>query len=246
LAGCESVALHRGPAQRRGDDYFGPTLNRCARLLAAAHADQILVTGPVVEDVPAPPPGIVFWELGTHVPRDLSDPEQIHQVLHPALPAEFPPLRGVESYRHNLPAELSSFVGRTAELAEAQALCETSRLVTLTGTSGCGKTRLALRLAAELLDRFPDGVWLVELASVTGPELVVPALARSLAVREEPGRTLREAVADYLAGRQLLLVLDNAEHVIEAVSDVALDLLRHAAGCISWSPARSRCRSRAK
>ncbi len=224
------VALHRGPAQRRGDDYFGPTLNRCARLLAAAHADQILVTGPVVEDVPAPPPGIVFWELGTHVLRDLSDPEQIHQVLHPALPAEFPPLRGVESYRHNLPAELSSFVGRTAELAEAQALCETSRLVTLTGTSGCGKTRLALRLAAELLDRFPDGVWLVELASVTGPELVVPALARSLAVREEPGRTLREAVADYLAGRQLLLVLDNAEHVIEAVSDVALDLLRHAAG----------------
>jgi len=222
------VAVHRGPAQRRGNDYFGPTLNRCARLLAAAHGDQILVTAPVVEDVPEPPPGIVFWDLGTHVLRDLTDPEGIHQVLHPALPAEFPPLRGVETHRHNLPAELSVFVGREAELAEAQALFQLHRLVTLTGTSGCGKTRLALRLAADLLDGFPDGVWLVELATVSKPELVAPSLARALAIREEPGRSLADAVVDHLAGRHALLVLDNAEHLIDAVAEQAVQLLRQA------------------
>lgn len=220
------IALHRGPAQRRGDDFFGPTLNRCARLLAAAHGDQILVTGPVADDVPEPPAGVAFWPLGTHVLRDLTAPESIQQVIHPALPSEFPPLRGIETHRHNLPAELSSFIGRDAELAEAEALCESRRLVTLTGTSGCGKTRLALRLGAELLDQCPDGVWLVELATVTVPELVIAAVARALAVREEPGRSLRQAVADHLATRCALLVLDNAEHVVAAVADLAVELLQ--------------------
>ena len=222
------VALHCGPAQCRGDDYFGPTLNRCARLLAVAHGDQILATGDVVAAVPQPSPGIVFWDLGSHSLRDLDEPEHIHQVLHPALPAEFPPLRGVETHRHNLPAELSSFVGRATELAEAEALALQFRQLTLTGTSGCGKTRLALRLAAELLDRFPDGAWLVELSRVTDANLVIPAIAEALAVREEAGRPLADALLEHVGRRRLLLVIDNAEHLRDAVAAVAERLLRHA------------------
>jgi predicted ATPase len=157
--------------------------------------------------------------------KDLSRPEHIFQLTIPGLPADFPPLRALDVTAHNLPVQLTSFVGRESELQEARRLLAATRLLTLTGPGGTGKTRLSLQVAAEVLDQFPDGAWLVELAPLADPVLVPAALAAVWNVHEQPGRPLTEALVDYLRARSLLLILDNCEHVIDACARLVTRLL---------------------
>jgi len=224
------MALHTGEAQVREGDYFGPPLSRCSRLLAAAHGEQILLsvaTADLVRD--EPPQEVEIRDLGDCHLRDLTRPEQVFQLVHPDLPDDLPPLRGLESLPNNLPAQATSLVGREKEMAEVRSLLTETRLLTVTGVGGVGKTRLALQVGAALLDEFPDGVWLVELAAMSDPALVPQAVAKALGVREHPGRPLRvDTLLEHLGPKRVLLILDNCEHLIEACAELVDALLR---GC---------------
>jgi predicted ATPase/class 3 adenylate cyclase len=220
------MALHTGAAEERDGDYFGPTLNRAARLLAAAHGGQMLLSSATQEAVHADlPEGVSLRDLGLHRLRDLARPERIFQLVHPDLPAEFPPLRSLEAFAHNLPVQLTSFIGREREMAEVRRLLATTHLLTLTGAGGSGKTRLALQIAADLVEEYTDGVWLVELAALSSPALVPQAVAAVLGVREEPGRPLTQTLADCLRPKSLLLLLDNCEHLLSACAPLISSLL---------------------
>jgi predicted ATPase len=170
--------------------------------------------------------GAALRDLGAHRLKDLQAPERVFQLVHPALPAAFPPLRSLDALPNNLPRQLTSFVGRERELAQVRRLLAAAPLLTLTGVGGCGKTRLALQAAADALEAYPDGVWLVELAPLADPALVPQAVAAALGVREEPGRPLAATLTDALTPKRLLLVLDNCEHVLEACARLADALLR--------------------
>ncbi len=211
------MGLHTGEADLREGDYYGSAVNRCARLRAAGHGGQVLLSQTTVDLVRgALPEDASLRELGRHRLRDLSEPEQIYQLTAPDLPEQFPPLSTLDARPHNLPLQLTSFLGRERELAEIQALLGQHRLLTLTGPGGTGKTRLALQAAAQVLDQFPEGVWFVDLSGVADPAGVVPAIAQVLNVRESEGRTLAVALAAYLRSRRLLLVIDNFEQVVDA------------------------------
>lgn len=221
------MALHTGEAEARDGDYFGPPLNRCARILAAGHGGQVLLssaTAQLIRD--ALPEDAELTPLGEHRLRDLAQPEEIAQLVHPALLSDFPPLRSLAAFTHNLPLQLTSFIGREEEMVEVKRLLQTARLLTLTGTGGAGKTRLALQVAGSVLDEYPDGVWLVELAALTEPSLVTGAVVSALGLREEPHRPLIDALADSLRPKRTLLILDNCEHVIGACAELAERLLR--------------------
>lgn len=222
------VGLHLAPVEdveQRDDDFLGPPLHRCARLTEIAHGGQILVSDTVRQSLEVATAEWRLRALGEHRLRDLREPEVIHQLVHPDLAREFPPLASVDAFPNNLPVQRTSFVGRESEVAELVSLVRDQRLVTLTGVGGAGKTRLALAVAAELLNRFPQGVWVVELAAVHDPELVPQALASALGLREQRGRELVDVVVDYVRDRQLLLLVDNAEHVIAACATLADRLL---------------------
>ena len=222
------MALHRGDADQRDGDYFGGVLNRVARLLAVGHGGQVLCSARVVEALDGNlPAGAHLRDLGQHRLKDLQQPEALAQLELPDLPLTFPPLRSLDHLPNNLPAALSSFVGRTHELAEMRHLLAGARLLTLVGMGGAGKTRVALHLAADLLDRYPDGVWLVELAPITTPEGVAPAIAEALSLSLTSAHPLAE-LTTHLAAKHLLLVLDNCEHLITPAATVAETLLR---GC---------------
>jgi predicted ATPase/class 3 adenylate cyclase len=223
------MALHTGSVESRDNDYFGQPLNRVSRLLTIGHGGQVLLSD-VTHDLSRDllPAGCTVRALGEHRLKDLGRPEIVFQLCHPDLRGEFPPLRSLESVPNNLPQQVTSFIGREKELVEIKALLERSRLVTLTGSGGCGKTRLALQAAADLLDVSGDGVWLVELASLTDPGLVPRTVAGPLGVSEEPGEDLTQALADALKAKRLLLVLDNCEHLLDASARLADALLR---GC---------------
>jgi predicted ATPase len=215
------MALHTGLVEQRDRDYFGPPLNRVARMVAIGHGGQILVSsatqGLIRDRLPA---GLALLDLGEHTLRDLAWPEHVFQVVADGLPATFPPLRAERRQPHNLAAPLTSFIGRRRELAALADLLASHRLVTLTGPGGIGKTRLALELAAGLLGRFPDGVWLVELDPLEQPGLVPPTVAAVLGIDEVPGHALVDTLAERLKDRRLLLVLDNSERL--AVPTAAL------------------------
>ncbi len=224
------IGVNTGEADLRDDDYYGRTVNRTARLRSVAHGGQVLVsqsTAQIVQDTL--PPEISLRVLGQHQLRDLERPEQVFQLLHPDLPADFPPLRSQEVFRSNLPQQITSFIGREKEMKEVKRLLKTTRLLTLTGAGGAGKTRLTLQAGADLLDGFADGVWLVELAPLADPALVPQAVASALGVREEPGRTLVQTLTDYLQPKELLLLLDNCEHLLDACAHLIQSLLRHCA-----------------
>jgi predicted ATPase/class 3 adenylate cyclase len=226
------IALHTGAVEARDGDYFGPTLNRIARLIAVGHGGQVLLSDVVSELVRDElPPHASLRFLGEHRLRDLTRPESIYQLVHPDLTENFPPLRSLDNpaYPNNLPLQLTRFIGRTTEVAEVKRLLKTTRLLTLTGSGGCGKSRLSLQVTADLLDDYPDGAWLVELAPLTDPARVLPEVAATLGVREEPGRPLLDALTAFLKSRRLLLVLDNCEHLLEGAARLAGSLLRSCA-----------------
>jgi predicted ATPase/class 3 adenylate cyclase len=225
------VALHTGSADERGGDYYGQAPNRVARLLAVGHGGQTLlsqaVTGLVRDSLPG---DAALRDLGVHRLRDLQESEPVFQLAHPGLADDFPPLRSLDSVPHNLPLQLTSFVGRERELKELAQLLGTTRLLTLTGAGGSGKTRLALQLGAERLEDYAAGIWFVDLAALTDPALVAQTVAAALGVREQPGRALVDVLAEALRQRTLLLVLDSCEHLIEACAELADRLLRTCQG----------------
>ncbi len=224
------MGVHTGEAsQTAATGLMGLDVHRAARVGALAYGGQILLSetaAALVRD--RLPPGAALADLGLHRLRDLGRPEQIFQLGAPGLQAEFPPLRslGNPALPNNLPSELATFIGRVPELAEVRALAETSRLVTLTGAGGCGKTRLSLQVAAELLDGSGDGVWLVELAPVADEDEVAPAIAAALAIAGQPGRPILETLVEALVPQDVLIVLDNCEHLIGACAKAADAILR--------------------
>ncbi len=223
------AAVHTGTADERDGDYFGPALNRVARLLAIGHGGQVLVSGVTTDLVQgALPPRASLRDLGEHRLRDLARPEQVYQLLAPDLAEDFPPLRSLDVLPNNLPLQLKSFVGRETEIAEVAALIEQHRLVTLVGSGGIGKTRTSLQVTANLLDGSGDGVWLIELAPLASgdyiPSTVAQALGLTLASEGDPVENLvRE-----LKGKHALLVFDNCEHLVEAAARMISAILHGA------------------
>jgi predicted ATPase/class 3 adenylate cyclase/Tfp pilus assembly protein PilF len=226
------MALHMGAAEERDGDYFGPPVNRVARLLSAAHGGQVLLSLPAQELVRDQlPGGTSLRDLGEYRLKDLFRPERVFQLLAPGLPSEFPPLRSLDAYRNNLPLQPTTLIGREKEVSE---VCEhlrgdETRLLTLTGPGGIGKTRLALQAAADLLDDFPDGAFFAPLATLSEPELFLSAVAEMLGVRETGEQSLFASLKDYLRERRLLMLLDNFEQILGAAPTVT-ELLAGAPG----------------
>jgi predicted ATPase/class 3 adenylate cyclase len=221
------IAVHTGEAEARGADYFGRTLNRVARLMAIAHGGQTVLSGAARERVEHNlPTDVTLTDLGQHRLKDLSEPERVFQLDHPDLPSEFPPLMSLESFPNNLPQQLTTFIGRERELEQVKGLLAETRLLTLTGAGGSGKTRLALQVAADLLADYTDGVWFVELAALADADLVPETVASTLHLRQMAGQSALEALTSYFAAKTALLIFDNCEHLVEACASVAEALLR--------------------
>ncbi len=220
------MAIHVGAADERDGDYFGRTPNRVARLLSVGHGGQVLLSGVAAEVAADAAPQTELRDLGEHRLKDLTVPEHIFQLLAPDLETEFPTLKSLSVLDNNLPVQLTSLIGREQELADIRALLDRSRLVTLCGAGGVGKTRCALQAGAEVLDAFKEGVWFVDLAPLSDGTLVVNAIASVFDVREPPNQRLLDEVLSYLKKKQLLLILDNCEHLVAEVSKTADSILR--------------------
>ncbi|SPM35303.1 Predicted ATPase [Mycobacterium rhizamassiliense] len=222
------LGLHTGEVQLRDDaNYAGPTINRTARLRDLGHGGQTLLSG-VTESLVADrlPDGAWLADLGSYPLRDLPRPERVVQLCHPDVCNEFPPLRvRTVVVSHNLPAQLTSFVGRQAEMAELQSLVADNRLVTLTGAGGAGKTRLAVELTAQVLGEFGDGVWYVDLAPITIPDVMPVTVARTLGLPDQPGRSTMELLVRFFGEKTMLLVLDNCEHLLDVCGSLVVELL---------------------
>jgi predicted ATPase/class 3 adenylate cyclase len=216
------MGLHTGEGFLRDGDYVGLDVHRVARIAAAGHGGQVLLSDStrslVEQDLPA---GVGLRDLGEHGLKDLRTPEHLYQLEIEGLPVEFGPLRGVEGEAGNLPTQLTSFVGREKELADVRRLLGESRMLTLTGPGGTGKTRLSIQLASVVRDEFPGGAWFVPLASITDPELVPTAIAEGFGLVEAgSAKPPLERVIDHVRRRELLLVLDNFEQVLAAAGAV--------------------------
>ena len=218
------MAVHAGEAQPHGGDYLAAPLNRLARLLAVARGGQILLTQAVQQlvrdDLPA---GASLRDLGEHHLRDLDHSDRLFQLLHPDLPVQEPPPLLNDRQVHRLPLVHTPFLGRAVELESVVGHLRepATRLLTLTGPGGVGKTRLALAAAERVLSDFPDGVVFVDLAPLRDPESLFSAIAASLGLREGPGQPMLEVISEALSGRRSLLILDNFEHLIEEASSIA-------------------------
>jgi predicted ATPase/class 3 adenylate cyclase len=217
------IALHTGEAELRDNDYYGPSVNRCARLRALARGGQILLSEPTHTAASAAlPVGAVLKDLGTQRLKDLQEPERVFEVAYPGLggaTVAMPP-------PNNLPRQLTSFVGREPQIEEVKQLLARTCLLTLTGSGGVGKTRLAQKVAEEVLGDYPDGAWIVELATLTDPTRVTQAISTAVKVREEAGRSLMTTLTEHLQTRTTLLILDNCEHLLAATAGIADELLR--------------------
>ncbi|MFY1620982.1 helix-turn-helix transcriptional regulator [Micromonospora sp. WMMD736] len=222
------IGLHTGEVQLRDDsNYAGPAINRTARLRDLAHGGQTVISGatePLVVD--SLPEGTWLVDLGSHRLRDLPRPERVVQLCHPDLPTEFPPLRVAdEPAAHNLPARFTNFIGRRKEIAELRDLITANRLVTLTGAGGAGKTRLAVEVAAQLADEFPDGVWFVDLAPVTDAAMVSLVVARTFGLPDQPGRSTMDTVLRFIGEKTMLVLIDNCEHLLDVCGQLIVSVL---------------------
>jgi predicted ATPase/class 3 adenylate cyclase len=221
------MGLHTGEARARGSDRIDHApINRCARVKAAGHGGQVLVTKTTRDLAGRLGGGFGLKRLGEFRLRDLAEPELIYQLTHADLPADFPSIRTIAERPGNLPVQVSSFVGRERELEQAAAALSQARVVTLTGPGGVGKTRLALQTAAQVAERFGDGAWLCELAPVRDPAGVDDAVAAVFSLTARAGQSSREALVELLRSKQLLLLLDNCEHLIEGAAALAGVLAR--------------------
>jgi predicted ATPase/class 3 adenylate cyclase len=218
------IGLHTGAATHDGNDYFGTALNRVARIMSSAHGGQIVVSGSTVAVLGAPPGGVAFRDLGVKRLKDLEQPERLHQVVAEGLTLQFPPLRTLDEHPNNLPTQLSSFVGRRAELERVAVAFEGSRVVTIVGPGGIGKTRLALQFGAESAYRFPGGTFFVELANVTDRVLVPHAVAAALGLSENGAEKPVQTTARFIGDRSLLLIVDNSEHLLAEVATLTKTL----------------------
>jgi predicted ATPase len=217
------MGIATGEAELRDGDYFGTVLNRAARMMAAGHGGQILVA----ESTAGLLSGLDLLDLGPRRLRDVPIPVGVFQMRSPGLRVEFPPLRALDTTPGNLRPAATSLIGRESEVDAITTAVRSHRLVTLTGVGGVGKTRLALEVATQLADEFPDGVWLFELAAVTDPASVPDAVAALLGITQQPGKTVSESVAAALEGRSRLLVFDNCEHVLDAAGDLIEAIFSH-------------------
>jgi predicted ATPase/class 3 adenylate cyclase/DNA-binding CsgD family transcriptional regulator len=227
------IGVHTGEVQLRDEgNYIGPTINRTARLRDLGHGGQILLSGTteaLVADML--PTDAWLTDLGSHELRGVPRPERVVQLCHPDLCNDFPPLRTLKNVAvQHLPVALTSFVGREAELAQVHEILTGNRLVTLTGAGGAGKTRLAIQIAGQLSGEFGDGVWYVDLAPITDPDLVPVTVARALGLPDQPGRSTMDTLTRFVADRQMLVVLDNCEHLLDASAALVNALLATAAG----------------
>jgi predicted ATPase/class 3 adenylate cyclase len=233
------AGLHTGEGVLGGDDYLGLDVNRAARIAAVAHGGQVLLSGSThalaEHDLPA---GVRLRDVGQHRLKDLAYPEHLYELVIEDLPSDFLPPRSLDARPHNLPIQLTSFVGREREIADVTARLRRTKLLTLSGPGGVGKTRLALQVAGEILLEFADGARFVDLSPVTDPALVPRAIASALAVREESGRPAIDTLGEHLADKELLLVLDNFEQVAQAAGVVG-DLRAAAPRCTFLVTSRS-------
>jgi predicted ATPase/class 3 adenylate cyclase len=234
LSGLElkvRMGVHTGEAELRAGDYYGQSLNRAARIMSIGYGGQILLSaitaGLVQEQLHQ---NTAIKDLGEHRLKGLSAPEHIFQLVAPGLKAEFPAPKSLSTLPNNLPLQLTSFIGREKEMAEIKALIKSARLVTLTGSGGTGKSRLSIEAGAEELASFPNGVWLIELASLSDPAQIIPAMAQTFGLQELPFNPLASLVMDYLRDKKILLIFDNCEHLIDACAHLADDLLHQCAG----------------
>ena len=219
------MGIHTGEGTLGGDDYLGLDVNRAARIGAAGHGGQLLLSGPATALIEhSLPEGVELRDMGAHRLKDLAHPERIYQVVVAGLPSEFPALRSMDARPNNLPLQLTSMVGRIDEIGATIDMLERHRLVTLTGPGGTGKTRLAVEVAGRLLHRFDDGVYMVELAAVSDPAQVTSAIAQTLGIHRGPG-TFHHRRPDRLARRQ---------------AGIARARQLRATGC-SWHPLLSGC-----
>ena len=220
------MGLHTGDPTVAGGRYFGLDVHRAARIMAVGYGGQILLSQATHDLVKqALPDDLTVRDLGEHRLKDLARLEHIFQIVIPGLPAEFPALKTLDVISNNLPIQLTTFIGREREIEEVKRSLGASRLLTLMGAGGSGKTRLAVQVAADLIEQFEKGVWLVELAPVSDPSLVVQAVAATFRVREASGRTLMDLLANYLDSKSLLLILDHCEHLAAACAELAGALL---------------------
>ena len=223
------MGLHTGEAalDPGGDEYaVSHTKNRIGRIHSIAHAGQILLSQETADLVARYlPEGVMLKDLGEHRLKGMQWPEHLYQVCTTGLPQEFPPLATQITHPNNLPIQLTSFVGRETEIAAVLRLLDNHHLVTLTGSGGTGKSRLSLQVAAEALEGYPNGVWLVELAPLADPILAPRTVASALGIPESPGRDIRDSLVAFLRPKRLLLILDNCEHLLDACANLVSTLL---------------------
>jgi predicted ATPase/class 3 adenylate cyclase len=223
------MGIHTGEAHldEQGDEYaVGPTKNRGHRVMESAHGGQVLLSQESADLCERSlPPGVYFKDLGEHRVKNLQRLEHLYQVVAPDLQQDFPPTRTQIRPRHNLPRQLTNFIGREAEISQVKLLLEKHPLVTLTGSGGVGKSRLSIRVAQEILEGYADGIWLVELAPISDPNLLPKTVASTLGLREDAERPIQDTLVDFLRNKQMLIILDNCEHLIQACGHLVDSLL---------------------
>jgi predicted ATPase/class 3 adenylate cyclase/DNA-binding CsgD family transcriptional regulator len=234
------MALHSAEAQLRDERFYvGPSLARCARLRALAHGGQVLISNSTAELLgDGLPEHMELVPLGVHRLRGLGRPERVFQLSHPGLPSGFPPLRSLEVLPNNLPTQLTSFIGRDDELAELGDIVGRTRLLTLVGSGGCGKTRLAAQVAADVSEAHPDGVWWVDLAPLSDPDGVPRAVLAVLGIGDSRGRGPVDRLTAFLADQRVLLVLDNCEHVIASAAELLGIVMRTCPNVVAMATSR--------
>jgi predicted ATPase/class 3 adenylate cyclase len=224
------MGMHTGHAVPHGGEYASPEVHRAARIAAAAHGGQVLCSAATARHATPLPPDSRLLDLGLHRLRGFDDRERLYQLVAPGLERHFPRPRTLEAASHNLPVQATSFVGRDWEQSELRRLVAEQRLVTVVGAGGAGKTRLAVELASELVEQYPDGVWFVDVATVTDPGLVAFAIAAVVGLRPEPGRPMVDTLVEFVAGRHILLMLDTCDAELGATVQVVSRLLAGGSG----------------